>query len=203
VLDLKTIQEKKPRSASVLLAYHEEILTMLKKLLLSLALLASLTSCSSSRDKALDMALRSEHSEDFIRSKLSNFAATPATKAQALRKLIGKNHLTYFISTVDDKQVQPFRFTWHDPVGAERAQKKAMRFRKNWTYVTLDEIQNLKYEDLSDSVERGTFSVSNECFDANFIYFLDKNSGRITKMLIPHKTDKSDEAALTVFDVEE
>ena len=170
---------------------------------IALLMLAGLISYSSSRDKALDVALRSEHSEDFIRSKLSNFAGSGGTKAQALRKLIGKNHLTYFISTVGDKQVQPFRFTWHDKPGPERARKRGLRFTKNWTYVTLDEIQNLKYKDLSDSVERGTFSVRNECFDADFIYFLDKDSKKITKMLIPHKTNKSDKAALTVFDVEE
>ena len=176
---------------------------MLKKLLLSLALLASLTSCSSSRDQALDVALRSEHSEDYIRSKIANVATPAATKAQALRKVMSKNNLTYFISTVEDKQVQPFRFTWHDQAGAERARKKASRFNKDMTYVTLNEIQNLKYEDLSDSVERGTFSVSNECFDADFIYFRDKDSRKITKMLIPHKTGKSDQDALTVFDIEE
>ena len=115
---------------------------------------------------------------------------------------MGKDNLTYFITTVRDEHVQPFRFTWHDEQGAERARKRAVRFRKAMTYVTLDEIQNLNYEDLSESVERGTFSVSNECFDADFIYFLDKDSEKVTKMLIPHKTNTSDEAALTVFDVE-
>ena len=151
----------------------------------------------------MDVALRSEHSEDFIRSTFDGLAAPAGRLGEALRKVMSKDNLTFFITTVIDDQVQPFRFTWHDQAGPERARKRSVRFRKAMTYVTLEEIQNLNYEDLSDSVERGTFSVSNECFDADFIYFLDKNSGTVTKMLIPHKTNKSDEAALTVFDVEE
>jgi hypothetical protein len=135
--------------------------------------------------------------------KKSRTAVPAGTMAQELRKVMSKNNLTYFISVVRDENVQPFRFTWHDQAGAQRARKKAMRFKQNAAFVTLNEIQNLKYEDLSDSVERGTFSVSNECFDADFIYFFDKDSKKITKMLIPHKTNTSDEATLTVFDVEE
>ncbi len=171
---------------------------MLHKIILLISLFL-LTSCHSNPKQSLEKRLTWAKSKSKILDTLKKLPTNVNERLEYIIKELGNANLTHSIY-VGKIPTSKYEFEYKNE-GAGVAKKLSKKLEKDASFITINEVKNLKIINLSEDYIQGSFFVNNSCIKAKFIYIANKKDNQIFKMICPKKGSSNIKEGLILFDI--